>query len=777
MPYGLSMEPNGLTTNTSSRWKDEGGATFDAADAPKMLDDLDSTYARNSTGSAAVLQLPTNGYTKDVTLERFKRVRVCARHRATVGQTFSLFHTGSELATSKIAVGAASGITRVSGPWCTKSSFGVEWAQADIDSLEVKVNGGGGFNDVRVAEMWAEVEIQTRPDAVVTPVLGADGRTMAKAAFTWGYSGYGDTQRKFQVKVFTKAIAEGGGFDVTTSATVHDSGTKTGSYQNYTLPTALTIGAEYYVFVKMATDFNGADWWGAWSDGKPFQVHLATTTVISSPSGTVTNTTRPTINWSVTDPNNDGLGAWAVKVFTDAQYLAAGFNPETSTPTLSGSGPSTFFPQWKATAALPNGTYRAYMKTTSSTYLVTSPWAFSGFVMNVTVPPAPTLTAVADVAGARIGGVLTTNANLLVPQMAEGTSAVAWANVLNATPTAESVVSDWQSRITAIAAGNVTVTNDPLYDTPVVPGVQYSWNLRVTRVNGTVDKSVAGSVVWLDAAKATLSTSAGPAANTFSGVPVNRGGTAAAPVGAAYARLQFTVTAAEAAQAFRINDNMFVIGNVSVGDLGDLAIRRTQGFGPLRTIIEGSADGGVTWRTVFNGTYAGPDIFGWVDEAPTFNKSMQYRAASYTSVPGDEVFSAYGTAGTTLAVGKVWIKNPANSAMNYSFPVQENWLPFSRTRNRQILEGLGSDYPRIIKGKGKGDAFSISILILGDAAMAKFEALIDNGPLLFMTGKGNRLCEISGDVVYAEWLWDAIHNEPEGNAWKATIPLIQVGAA
>lgn len=120
-------------------------------------------------------------------------------------------------------------------------------------------------------------------------------------------------------------------------------------------------------------------------------------------------TSRPTITWSHTDPENDAQDRAVVKVFSAAQYGAGGFAPETSTPTWSteilGGTQSAV-----VGVDLQNGTtYRAYVKVadvgSSGRYGYWSgagSGAYNEFTIALTPPPTPTLTATAEPSSSRV---------------------------------------------------------------------------------------------------------------------------------------------------------------------------------------------------------------------------------------------------------------------------------------------------------------------------------------------------------------------------------------
>jgi hypothetical protein len=119
----------------------------------------------------------------------------------------------------------------------------------------------------------------------------------------------------------------------------------------------------------------------------------------------VTTTNQPTISWVNTLDSDGGAQTfYQVRVFTDAQYLAGGFDPATSTATLDSTATAGSDTSWQATSVLVDDTYRAYVRVGQTVNGAThwSAYAYDEFTVDVDTPGTPTITATADTANGRI---------------------------------------------------------------------------------------------------------------------------------------------------------------------------------------------------------------------------------------------------------------------------------------------------------------------------------------------------------------------------------------
>ena len=122
-------------------------------------------------------------------------------------------------------------------------------------------------------------------------------------------------------------------------------------------------------------------------------ISTQSTVTVATPTGTLTATAKPDVTWSVTDPDGDPPQYYQVKVFSDAKYGAAGFDPTTATADWDSSQVPSGDVSATVNVSLLNGTYRAYVRSGKAINGIPfwSGWAFSGFVLSLTPPAVPTL--------------------------------------------------------------------------------------------------------------------------------------------------------------------------------------------------------------------------------------------------------------------------------------------------------------------------------------------------------------------------------------------------
>jgi hypothetical protein len=161
--------------------------------------------------------------------------------------------------------------------------------------------------------------------------------------------------------------------------------------------------------------------------------------VVNAPTGTITATNRPAVSWTNTLDSAGGPQAlYQLKVFSAAQYGAAGFDPELSAATYDPGGSFGQATVGQVLDALPDATYRLYVKVAQVINGAPhwSAWASSGFVLDVDPPGTPTLVATADNANGRVAVAVTDNPAVAVPtegfELQRSLDGVTWENVRTA---------------------------------------------------------------------------------------------------------------------------------------------------------------------------------------------------------------------------------------------------------------------------------------------------------------------------------------------------------
>lgn len=370
------------------------------------------SYVQTAAGAApADMRLGGSNYALAAD-ERARRVRIRAIASVVVASTVGgVYATVGGVNTGTSTFSGSSGVKQsVTGMWLVKGVAGPEglwdWQQADLDATELrgKVQSLIDVNArVRIHEVWLEVDVVKR--AVTQPGAPPTGPRDPSTVVPWTYVGDGDAQKRYQLRVFTQAQTEAGGFNPAMSAATYDSGEVTSSAASHLIPQgALAYGTNYVAFVRTAKDFNGFDWWGDYSSGWAFATAAVPVVDVIAPN---VATNLPLIDWTLTQMEGMAQSDYRVKVFEQPAGGWAGFNPDTNVADLvedSGQVPLPFgsATEYQAAVSLQNATtYRAYVKAwkvspEGARPSIPSAWAFEEWATAFAAPPTPAVaTAVA----------------------------------------------------------------------------------------------------------------------------------------------------------------------------------------------------------------------------------------------------------------------------------------------------------------------------------------------------------------------------------------------
>lgn len=160
------------------------------------------------------------------------------------------------------------------------------------------------------------------------------------------------------------------------------------------------------------------------------QLQLEVTTVsrpvvtVTAPSGTITNTSKPSVEWTFSDDSDGSQSSAIVRVFQrPGGSWPAGFDPDSSGNNayrlLDASVSGEVFSQQVKDAIAPSTVCRAYVKAgkKNGSQEIRSAWAYSDFTVSPTPPTVPTFTSAAwssslqaaqfTITGAAAGGAFT----------------------------------------------------------------------------------------------------------------------------------------------------------------------------------------------------------------------------------------------------------------------------------------------------------------------------------------------------------------------------------
>ena len=489
---------------------------------------------------------------------------------------------------------AGNGWQELATSWRTTDFLGTEWDQATVDGLWMETRATSSMSGSaawEVSEHYVDLDVRTQPSVIITsPTAGQKVPSQTPTIF-WSNNNQGDTISRHHVKIFTAATVGGGGFDPTTSPTVYDSSATPGSATSKTSTTSLTPGGSYYAYVRIATDFNGTDWWSNWGS---VQFLISQVPVVSAvatnPATPITTTNQPNITGTYTDADGESSEWFNIKIFTEAVYSAGGFNPDTATPTWQGTISQTVasganFSIQVGTPLSANVNYKAWVRASEvGAGQRWSAWASSAvaFVIQtapgiITDPPAkPLITATADQNNQRVILDVLGRDNILTRNQASiDTGVIGWeadTNISGALTrnTTTFLQGGGSLRFVALGAGSTKVRTIGNQTDPVVPGLTYT-ALASMRAEGGTARTAQVLINWYTTAGAYISTTVGTSAAINNAGWTALSASAVAPGTAAYAQIILEVTNAGAGEAFFADNNSFAPGTSTTWHRGGLA--------------------------------------------------------------------------------------------------------------------------------------------------------------------------------------------------------------
>jgi hypothetical protein len=197
--------------------------------------------------------------------------------------------------------------------------------------------------------------------------------------------------------------------------------------------------------------------------------------------------------------------------------------------------------------------------------------------------------------------------------------------------------------------------------------------------------------------------------------------------------------------------------------------------------VQRSLDGGETWEYFRNDgpedTEDIPSTGGVIlitDHEIGYDKEVLYRGFAVRIDVGVDVHSV--PSNILVAKGtaqKVWIKSPIHPELNYAFTTTDSWLQGVKQKSRAVKQAMGRTRPIVVRGTAASYAFSVGLVLRGNADRGALDALVDLEETLYVqTPKGSWYADVSGSVSEAASIWD--DRQGEERLWKVTVPFQEV---
>jgi hypothetical protein len=312
------------------------------------------------------------------------------------------------------------------------------------------------------------------------------------------------------------------------------------------------------------------------------------TVSVTAPTGTITDTSFPSINWTYANTSGDPQSAYEIKIFDSTTYSGATFSADTSTPTI-GTGIITSANNGQTLEGdLANSTtYRAYVRVASlingANYFST--WAYSQFDLSINSPAIPTVSAFYDSESSSVIITIFGRTNAMTENMSslesDTTGWVAVSNCAIARSTATYSVGTASLRLTASASGDMTASTTDATKFAVTANTKFS--ATAVFKAGSVARSTAIGLVWLDSTGATISTAYGTSELDSTTAWNECVVTGIAPTTATHAKVIVKIISAGASEVHYIDKIAF--------HAGDSPFWTRGGFSTFAFVVERTTDG------------------------------------------------------------------------------------------------------------------------------------------------------------------------------------------
>lgn len=239
----------------------------------------------------------------------------------------------------------------------------------------------------------------TAPNAptLLVPGNASYANVASGLTFTAQYNSTdGEAQNAYAMRIKTSGASSYSYWNASTSAlqsTIvwNSVSTAPGADFSASLPATVISNNNVYNW-SMASQESLQDLQGPFASDFTFSAQAGPTLSVYAPTGVVTDTAQPVVQWTAQAASGSSLTAYRVVVYTAAQVAASGFVAG-GTPNVWDSGTiNGYATQLQVGVSLSNNTaYYAYVEVTETGSI--SSWASSGFSCAFDVPATPSITA------------------------------------------------------------------------------------------------------------------------------------------------------------------------------------------------------------------------------------------------------------------------------------------------------------------------------------------------------------------------------------------------
>lgn len=450
------------------------------------------------------------------------------------------------------------------------------------------------------------------------------------------------------------------------------------------------------------------------------------TVSVTEPTGTVTDTSRPAVAWTYTDADADAQSVYEVRVFTAAQYGAAGFDPETSDAEAETGLVASSDPGVTLSTDLPNNTtYRAYVRAGHalgpSTFL--SGWAYSGFSVAYDAPPAPALSATFSYQDQAVFVTAYGSTNYLSADDASlEATAGTWTAVAGCTVARSALYgSSGSASLGMTSTGTATMrAYTDLYD---IATDGQTISARADFRADANSRSVRLRLKWYDADGVSISDTDGDTVTDAASGWVTATVSAIPPATATQMRLEARVLSPGGASEVHYVDKIAVHpGATPTWSPGGLYDEQVM-------VFERSLDNGVTWEALSTVDANTPEQYATGDDYAAPRNTVTFYRARVVGYSGqDAVASAYASDAAAYAASDDawWFKAKDEPTLNVGAARVLGNGPLNRSRdaNVGVFRPLGRDAAVVVTGDLYGNTGSYDVLAVGDAEWQALESVL-----------------------------------------------------